>query len=71
MATQATLWLDLRDQFAEEHVEEWEVQKCQTAALNDLEQDTEVVYWACIIKRQEDKAVADSKEAVTKKLPPE
>ena len=67
----ATLWLDLRDQFAEEHVEEWEAQKCQTSALNDLKRDTEVVYRAHIIKRQEDKAITDSKEAAAKELPPE
>ena len=71
MVTYTTLWLDLRDQFVEEHVEEWEAQKCQTGALNDLEGDTKVVYQACIIKRQEDKAITDSKEAATKELPPE
>ena len=36
MAMHTTLWLDLRDQFVEEHIEEWEAQKCQTGALNDL-----------------------------------
>ena len=67
----ATLWLDLRDQFVEEHVEEWEAQKCRMGALNDLERDTEVVYRARIMKRQEDKAIANSKEAATKELLPE
>ena len=71
MATKATLWLNLQDQFVEEHVEEWEAQKCQTGALNDLERDTKVIYQAHIIKRQEDKAIADSKEAAMKELPPE
>ena len=67
---QAMLWLDLQDQFAEEHIEEWEAQKCQTGALNNLEQDTEVIHWAHILKRQEDKAIADSKEAARKELLP-
>ena len=55
----------------EEHVEEWEVQKCHTGTLNDLKRDTEVIYRACIIKRQEDKAITNSKEAAAKELPPE
>ena len=67
----ATLWLNLRDQFVEEHMEEWEAQKCRTGTLNDLERDTEVVYWARIMKRQEDKAITDSKEVALKELPPE
>ena len=67
----ATLWLDVGDQFAEEHITEWEAQKSQTCPLNDLERDTEVIYRARIIKRQDDKAVADSREAATKQLPPE
>ena len=71
VATHASLWLDMRDQFAEEHLEEWEAQKFQTAALNDLERDTEAVYRARIIKRQDDKAHADSKEAEAEELPPE
>ena len=37
VATHASLWLDMQDQFAEEHLEEWEAQKFWTAALNDLE----------------------------------
>ena len=40
-------------------------------ALNDLERDTEVMYRARIIRRQEDKLLADSKEAAAKDLPPE
>ena len=66
-----TLWLDLRNLFMDEHVEEWEAQKSLTCTLNDLKWDTEVIYWACTIKRQEDKALADSKEAAAKELPPE
>ena len=65
------LWLDLQDKFAEEHVEEWEAQKCQTGTLNDLEQDTEVVHRALVFKRQEDKVITDSKEAAVKELLPE
>ena len=71
MAMHTTLWLDLRDQFVEEHVEEWEAQKCQTGALNNLKRDTKVIYRARIIKKQEDKAITDSKEAAAKELPPE
>ena len=54
-----------------EHHEEWTEQKEQECALNDLERDTEVVYRAHIIRRQEDKLIADSKEAAAKNLPPE
>ena len=71
MAMNATLWIDLRDHFAMEHHEEWTEQKEQECALNDLERDTEVVYRARIIRRQEDKLIADSKEAAAKNLPPE
>ena len=67
----AMLWLDLRDQFVEEHLEEWEAQKCRMGALNDLESDTKVIRRACIMKRQEDKAITNSKEAAAKELPPE
>ena len=51
----ATLWIDQRDHFAMEHQEEWAEQKEQECTLNDLERDTEVVYRARIIRRQEDK----------------
>ena len=54
-----------------EHQEEWAEQKEQECALNDLERDTEVVYRVCLIRRQEDKLLADSKEAAVKDLPPE
>ena len=67
----ATLWIDQRDHFSMEHLEEWAKQKEQECALNDLERDTEVVYRARIIRMQEDKVLADSKEAATKDLPPE
>ena len=71
VATHASLWLDIWDQFAEEHLEEWEAQKFWAAALNDLERDTEAVYRACVIKKQDDKARTDSKEAITQELPTE
>ena len=71
VATHATLWLDMRDQFAKEHHTEWEAQKSLTHPLNDLECDTKVIYWARLIKRQEDKEVADSREAAVKQLLPE
>ena len=71
VAMNTTLWIDQRDHFAMEHQEECAEQKEQECALNDLERDTEVVYRAHIIRRQEDKLLADSKEAAAKDLPPE
>ena len=71
MATHASLWLDIRDQFAKEHLEEWEAQKFWAVALNDLEQDTEAVYRARVIKKQDNKARTDSKEAAAQEMPPE
>ena len=71
VAMHTSLWLDIRDQFAEEHLEEWKAQKFQVAALNDLERDTEAVYRAHVIKRQDDKTCANSKEAAAQELPPE
>ena len=71
MATHATLWLDMRDQFADKHHAEWEAQKTLAHSLNDLEHNTEVVYRECLTKRQQDKAAANSMEAITKELPPE
>ena len=67
----ATLRIDQRDHFSVEHLEEWTKQKEQECTLNDLERDMEVVYRACIIRMQEDKVLADSKEAAAKDLPPE
>ena len=52
-------------------MEEWEAQKCWTGTLNDLKQDTEVIYRARIMKRQYDKALTDIKEVAAKELPPE
>ena len=71
VAMNATLWIDQQDHFAMEHQEEWTEQKEQECTLNDLERDTEVVYRARIIRRQEDKLIADSKEAAVKDLLPE
>ena len=71
VATHASLWLDIRDQFAEEHLEELETQKFQAVALNDLERDTEAVYRAHVIKKRDNKACANSKEAAAQELPPE
>ena len=68
VAMNTTLWIDQRDHFSLEHLEEWAEQKEQECALNDLERDTEVVYRTRIIIMQEDKVLADSKEAAAKKL---
>ena len=70
VAMNAMLWIDQRNHFSLEHLEEWAEQKEQECALNDLERDMEVVYRARIIRMQEDKALADSKEAAAKDLPP-
>ena len=40
-------------------------------SLSDLECDTKVVYRARLIKRQDDKEVANSREAAAKQLLPE
>ena len=53
------------------HLTEWEAQKSQACSLNDLECDTEVIYRARLIKRQDDKDIANSREAASKQLPPE
>ena len=71
VAMNAMLWIDQRDHFSMEHLEEWAEQKEQECALNDLERETEVVYRARIIRMQEDKVFADSKEAAVKDFPPE
>ena len=71
VAMNATLWIDQRDHFSMEHLEEWAEQKEQECALNIPERDTEVVYRTRIIRMQEDKVLADSKEAAMKELPPE
>ena len=44
VADQATLWLDIRDQFMEEYHTEWEIQKSLTRPLSALERDKEVIY---------------------------
>ena len=71
VAAHTTLWLDMRDQFADEHHVEWEGQKLLTRSLNDLEHNTEVVDWECLVKRENDKLVANSREAAAKELPPD
>ena len=70
VAMNAALWIDQWDHFSLEHLEEWAEQKEQECTLNNLERDTEVVYRARIIERQEDKILTDSKEAAAKDLPP-
>ena len=42
VAANATLWMDMRDQFTEEHHTEWERQKSLACPLNDLECKTQV-----------------------------
>ena len=71
MATDATLWLDMRDQFTDKHHAEWEGQKLLTRSLNNLEHNTEVVYRERLVKRENDKLAANSREAAAKELPPD
>ena len=71
MATHTTLWLDMRDQFADEQYTEWEGQKLQTCSLDNLEYNTEVIYRERLVKRENDKLAADSREAAAKELPPD
>ena len=61
----------MRDQFADEHHVEWEGQKLLTHSLNNLERNTEVVYQECLVKRENDKLVADSRESAAKELLPD
>ena len=61
----------MRDQFADKHCTEWEGQKLLTCSLNDLEHNTEVIYQECLVKRENDKLAADSREAAAKELPPD
>ena len=71
VATHATLWLDMWDQFTDKHHAEWEGQKLLTRSLNDFECNTEVIYWVHLIKRENDELVANSREAAAKELPPD
>ena len=70
MVAHATLWLDMRDQFTDEHHAEWEGQKLLIHSLNDLECNTEVIYRECLGKRENDELVTDSREAAAKELLP-
>ena len=71
VAAHATLWLDMRDQFVDEHHAEWEGQKLLMCSLNDLECNTEVIYRERLVKRENDKLAADSREAAAKELLPD
>ena len=55
----------------DKHHAEWEGQKLLMRSLNNLERNTEVVYWECLMKRDNDKLVADSREATAKELLPD
>ena len=71
MAAHATLWLDMRHQFADEQHAEWEGQKLLMCSLNDLECNTEVIYWECLVKRENDELGANSREVTAKELAPD
>ena len=70
MATHTNLWLDMRDQFVDEHHAEWENQKLLMRSLNDLEHNTEEIYRECLVKRENELA-ANSRETAAKELPPD
>ena len=55
----------------DKHHAEWEGQKLLTRSLNDLECNTEVVYRERLMKRENDKLAADSREAAVKELLPD
>ena len=55
----------------DEHHTEWEGQKLLMCSLNDLECNTEVIYQERLVKRENDKLAADSREAAAKELPPD
>ena len=71
MAAHTTLWLDMQDQFTDEHHAEWEGQKLLMRSLHNLECNTEVVYQEHLMERENDKLAADSREATAKELPPD
>ena len=61
----------MQDQFADEHHTEWEGQELLMHSLDNLECNTEVIYWERLVKRENDKLAADSREATAKELPPD
>ena len=71
VAAHTTLWLEMQDQFTDEHHAEWEGQKLLTCSLNDLEHNTEVIYQERLVKRENDELAANSREATAKELPPD
>ena len=71
VATHTTLWLDMRDEFVDEHHTEWEGQKLLMRSLNDLEHNNEVIYRERLMKRENDELAADSREAAAKELLPD
>ena len=50
---------------------EWEGKKLLMHSLNDFECNTEVVYREHLVKRENDKLAANSREAAAKELPPD
>ena len=55
----------------DKHHVEWEGQKLLMRSLNYLERNTEVVYRERLVKRENDRLAADSREAAAKELPPD
>ena len=70
IADHCTLWLDVWEQFIEEHFWEWEAQKTCPYQLGPLEHNTKLAFHRHLIKRQAEMDAADSREDEAKKLPP-
>ena len=70
MANHAALWLDIHEQFTEEHYREWEAQKAQLYQPGALEHNTKIAYNRCLTKRQAEMDATDSREEAANQLPP-
>ena len=66
-----TLWLDVCEQFIEEHFQEWEVEKQCPYKVGDLEHKRELAYHRHLTRRKAEAEAANGREEEAKKLPPE
>ena len=68
VARDAAMWLDITDQYTEQHHKEWRAQKC-VHDVNTLEHVTEIVYIGRLEDREDECDAAESREAEAQKLP--
>ena len=68
IANHCTLWLDVQEQFVEEHFQEWEAQKTPPYQLGPLEHDSELI--GILSRGRWRWTLWDSREEEAKKLPP-